>query len=147
MKPEQLYSWMSAVADKLEIDKKGRAKIKSDQTQHGVDTFFGIDYVFDLTKPEGQRVVYAKINGENLLDRKTPVRVVLNTYRMSGCHGFAEATGLKESDAVWTATDYMTDDEANVQYQMGLYVKNKEPITPYDKTEYVQNSEWKIKTK
>jgi len=144
MKPEQLYAWMSAVADKLEINKKGKAAIKSDQSEHGVDTFYGIDYVFDLTKPEGKRVVSAKINGENLLDRKTPVRVVLNTYRMSGCHGFAEATGLKESDSVWTATDYLTDEEANVQYQMGAYVKNKEPITPYDKIEHAKDSVWKI---
>ena len=147
MKPEQLYAWMSAVADKLEINKKGKAAIKSDQSEHGVDTFYGVDYAFDLTKPEGKRIVYAKINGENLLDRKTPVRVVLNTYRMSGCHGFAEATGLKESDSVWTATDYLSDDEANIQYQMGLYVKNKEPITPYDKTEYAKESVWKILTK
>ena len=66
---------------------------------------------------------------------------------MSGCHGFAEATGLKESDSVWTATDYLSDDEANIQYQMGLYVKNKEPITPYDKTEFAKESKWEIKTK
>lgn len=147
MKPEQLYAWMSTVADKMEINKKGKAKIKSDQSEHGIDTFYGIDYVFDLTKPEGKRVVYAKINGENLLDRKTPVRVVLNTYRMSGCHGFAEATGLKESDTVWTATDYMPDEEANIQYQMGLYIKNKTPITPYDKVEHAKDSIWAIITK
>lgn len=147
MKPEQLYAWMSAVADKLEIDKKGKTKIKSDQTEHGVDTFYGIDYVFDLTKPEGKRVVSAKINGENLLDRKTPVRVVLNTYRMSGCHGFAEATGLKEKDKVWTSTDYLPNDEANIQYLMGKYVKQKKSISPFDKSDYVNNSKWKIVVK
>lgn len=147
MTPKQLYSWMSAVADKLEIDKNGKAKIKSDQSEHGVDTFYGIDYVFDLTKPEGKRVVKAQINGENLLDRKTPVRVVLNTYRMSGCHGFGEATGLKEENIVWTATDYLPYDEATIQYLTGRYVKHKELISPDDKSEYGKDSKWEIVTK
>lgn len=147
MTPQQLYSWMSAVADKLEIDEKGKAKIKSDQSEHGADTFYGIDYVFDLTKPEGKRVVKAQINGENLLERKTPVRVVLNTYRMSGCHGFAEATGLKEKDKIWTSTDYLPDSEANIQYLMGRYVKYKELVSPDDKSDYGKDSKWEIKTK
>lgn len=147
MTPQQLYDWMSAVADKLEINKKGIAKIKPDKSEHGVDTFFGIDYIFDLTKPEGKRVVKAQINGENLLDRKTPVRVVLNTYRMSGCHGFGETTGLKDSDIIWSTADNFLNEESYIQYQISKYVKYKELISPNDKIEYVNNTNWEIKTK
>ncbi len=147
MTPKQLYSWMNAIADKLMIDANGNPKIKPDQALHGTDTFYGIDYVFDLTKPEGQRVSSAKINGVNLLDIKTPIRVVLNTYRISGAHGFFDATGLKESDCVWESTDFLSEENASIQALLGQYVHNAGQITPKDKPKYGYDSVWKIITK
>ena len=106
MFPLQLYNWMNRVANKMIIDDKGNPKIKLDESLHGVDTFYGIDYAFDLTKPEGKRVVYAKINGVNLLDMKKPVRVVLNNFRLAGAHSFFDTTGLTEKDNILSLTIY-----------------------------------------
>lgn len=147
MKPAQLYNWMSKVADKLEINAQGVAKLKIDETLHGVDTFYGIDYAFDLTKPEGQRVVYAKINGINLLDVKTPVRVVLNNFRLAGGQGFYETTGLTVNDAVFTSSKSFPDDKISIQSLLGVYVKAKGKIKPEDTVEHSYNSAWKIYTK
>jgi 2',3'-cyclic-nucleotide 2'-phosphodiesterase (5'-nucleotidase family) len=147
MTPQQLYAWMSRVADKLMIDENGNAKIKPDQSIHGTDTFYGIDYTFDLTKPEGQRVVSAKIKGQNLLEMKEPVRVVLNTFRMAGAHSFYETTKLTEKDCAWNATDFHPEDEANVQSQLGEYVRHLKNVTPDQPTEYGYDSKWEVLTK
>lgn len=147
MKPVQLYNWMSKVADKLEINKQGKARIKLDETLHGVDTFYGIDYAFDLTKPEGQRVVYAKINGVNLLDMKTPVRVVLNNFRLAGGQSFYETTGLTSDDAIFTSAKSLPADKVSIQALLGAYVKAKGNIAPEDALEHSYNSQWKVYTK
>lgn len=145
MTPKQLYSWMNAVANKYMIDEKGKAALKPSEAVHGTDTFFGIDYTFDITQPEGKRVVSAKINGQNLTDMKTPVRVVLNNYRLAGSHGFKQATGLSEKDCIWQSTDNLSDEDASVQALLGQYFKEKGKVTPFDKIENVENSKWEIK--
>lgn len=147
MTPQQLYKWMNTVANKLTIDKNGNPVIKENESLHGVDTFYGIDYVFDISKPEGQRVVSAKINGENLLEIKTPIRVVLNTFRTSGSHGFYEATGITESDYIWESTKNLPDDEASIQSILGKYFQYKRTVKPNDKVYRGFDSKWKIITK
>ena len=59
MTGEQLYSWMSTVADMLCVS-DGKAAFKEGTSIYGVDTFYGLDYIFDLSKPEGERVVKAE---------------------------------------------------------------------------------------
>lgn len=144
MTPQQLYAWMSRVADKLMVDENGKIAIKPDQSIHGTDTFYGIDYTFDLTKPEGKRVVSAKIKGTNLLDMKEPIRVVMNTFRMAGAHSFYETTKLTEKDCAWNATDFHPEDVANVQAQLGEYVKHFKKVTPNQPTTYGYDSKWEI---
>ncbi|MGN0004374.1 MAG: bifunctional metallophosphatase/5'-nucleotidase [Candidatus Gastranaerophilaceae bacterium] len=144
MTPKQLYSWMNTVANKFTVE-NGKATLKPSEAVHGTDTFFGIDYTFDITKPEGKRVVSAKINGQNLTDMKTPIRVVLNNYRLAGSHGFKQATGLSEKDCIWQSTDYLSDEDASVQSILGQYFKAKGKVTPFDTIENVDNSKWEIK--
>lgn len=147
MVPLQLYAWMNRVANKLMLDNNGNPAIKPDQSLHGTDTFYGIDYAFDLTKPEGKRVVYAKINGENLLDMKKPIRVVLNNFRIAGGHSFFDTTGLTEEDCLWTSANVFPKDKSNFQSLLGEYVQQKGKISPKDKSEYCYNSKWHIITK
>ena len=66
---------------------------------------------------------------------------------MSGCHGFGETTGLKDSDIIWSTADNFLNEESYIQYQISKYVKYKELISPNDKIEYVNNTNWEIKTK
>lgn len=147
MTPQQLYNWMNTVANKLTVDTNGNPVIKESESLHGVDTFYGIDYIFDISKPEGQRVISAKINGENLLEIKTPIRVVMNTFRASGSHGFYEATGITESDYIWDSTKNLPDDEASIQSILGKYFQYKKIVKPNDKVYRGFDSKWKIITK
>lgn len=89
---------------------------------YGVDSFYGVDYTFDLTKPLGERVTAASIDGTDLLEMDGLIRVTLNSYRLSGGYGFLEATGLTEADCCWTASQYLGADRAPVPTQLGEYV-------------------------
>lgn len=147
MTPEQLYAWMNKVANNLMIDENGNPKLRPDASLHGTDTFFGIDYTFDLTKPEGQRVVKATINGQDLKTMKEPIRVVMNSYRIAGSHGFKETTGLTEDNAIWLSSPNDKDNALSIQDEMALYLKQMKKITPKDTVEHVQNTTWNIITK
>ncbi|MCR5261355.1 MAG: 5'-nucleotidase C-terminal domain-containing protein [Candidatus Gastranaerophilales bacterium] len=166
MHPHQLYNWMNRVANKLEIDKNGKARIKESESVHGTDTFYGIDYAFDLTKPEGKRVVYAKINGQNLTEMKKPVRVVMNNFRLAGAHSFFETTGLTENDCVFTSVKDLPQNLSSLQDIIAKYIwqkgkkvdkpeKNnkynwyweKGKILPDDTVTHSYNSKWCIYTK
>lgn len=146
MTPQQLYAWMSAVADMLVIDADGNPALGEGVSIYGVDCFYGVDYVFDLTKPLGERVTSATINGEELLSLETPIRVTLNSYRLSGGYGFLEATGLTEAQCCWTASQYLGADRAPVPTQLGEYVAHMGEVTPDDPVSHGYDSAWEIVT-
>ena len=135
MNSKQLYSWLNTVANKYTLDSQGKAILKSTEAAHGTDTFYGIDYTLDITKPENQRIISAKINGINLQDIKEPIRIVLNNFRLAGSHGFSQATNFKEKDCIWQSTDDFSEEEASIQALLGKYVKSKEKISPKDTIE------------
>ena len=119
----------------------GKAAFKEGTSIYGVDTFYGLDYIFDLSKPEGERVVKAEINGTDIKGMDS-IRVALNSYRLSGGYGFAEATGLSEADCFWTASTYLGSDMAPVPTQLGEYVKAMGVVTPDDEVSHGYESTW-----
>ena len=145
MTGEQLYGWMSAVADMLVVDENGNPALGEDVSIYGVDTFYGVDYTYDLTKPLGERVTSATINGENVLDMDT-IRVTLNSYRLSGGYGFLEVTGLDESMCCWTASFNLGSDRAPVPTQLGEYVAAMGTVSPSDPVSHGFDSSWTIVT-
>lgn len=147
MTPEQLYAWLNATANKLMIDKNGNPKLKPDASLHGTDTFFGIDYTFDLTKPENERITSATINGVDLKSMKEPIRVVMNSFRIAGSHGFKETTGLTEENAIWISSPTDKDKALSIQDEMALYLAHKKKVTPNDTVQNVKNTKWNIITK
>ena len=146
MTPQQLYNWMSTVADMLVIGEDGLPALGPDVSIYGVDSFYGVDYTFDLTKPLGERVTAATIDGTNLLEMDGPIRVTLNSYRLSGGYGFLEATGLTEADCCWTASQYLGADRAPVPTQLGEYVAHMGTVTPDDPVSHGFDSTWQIVT-
>lgn len=163
MQPLQLYNWMNRVANKLTTDNIGNPIIKPDESLHGVDTFYGIDYAFDLTKPEGKRILYAKINDTALLEMRKPIRVVLNNFRVAGAHSFFDTTGLTEKDCIFTSAKMLPKNMTSVQEILAQYVWKKGKkvvinsdkykwywqkgqIKPDDTVEHSYNSKWFIYT-
>ncbi len=145
MTPQQLYNWMSAVADMYAI-KDGKPAVAEGVSIFGLDTFYGVDYTFDLTKPAGERVVSASINGVDLLKMEGKIRVTLNSYRLSGGYGFFEATGLTEADCCWTASQYLGADRAPVPTLIGEYVAHMGTVSPTDKVSHGTDSKWTLLT-
>lgn len=146
MTGEQLYNWMSMVADMYAVNDSGEAVLAEGASIYGLDTFYGVDYTFDLTKPLGQRVEYARYHGADLLELEGTVRVALNSYRLSGGYGFFEATGLTEADCCWTASKYLGTDRSPVPTQLGEYVAHMGTVTPTDPVAYGEDSQWYLRT-
>ena len=146
MTGQQLYNWMSAVADMYAIDTEGKPCFAEGTSIYGLDTFYGVDYEFDLTKPAGHRVTMAKYNGEDLLKHEGKIRVALNSYRIAGGYGFKEATGLTAADCPWTADRYLGSDRSPVPTQLGEYVAAMKTIKPDDKVSHGADSKWSLKT-
>ncbi len=146
MTGQQLYNWMSAVADMYAVNEGGQPALADGASIYGLDTFYGVDYTFDLTKPLGQRVEYARYDGTDLLELEGTVRVALNSYRLSGGYGFYEATGLTEADCCWTASKYLGTDRSPVPTQLGEYVAHMGTVTPHDPVAYGNDSTWFLRT-
>ena len=138
----ELYNWMNCVADMYTII-DGKAAMADGVSIFGLDTFYGIDYVIDPSLKNGEKLVKAEINGVDV--RKIDsIKVVLNSYRLSGGYGFAEATGKSEADCFWTASQFLGSDRAPVPTQIGEYVKAMKVVSPSDGVSHGFDSCWKI---
>ena len=61
---------------------------------YNYDRFSGVDYVFDTTRPVGQRVTSIRVDGRELEEGET-VSVCINSYRSSGAGGYEMLVGQK----------------------------------------------------
>ena len=141
---EQLWNWMNTTVNYYDVDENGKVYLNA--SVFGTDTFYGVDYTVDLTKPYGERLVSATYQGQDLKSYEGLIRCALNSYRLSGGYGFFEATGVTEADCVWTASMYLGSDRAPVPTQLGEYVAHMGTVTPNDKVSHGADSTWKIIT-
>ena len=144
MTGEQLWNWMNTTVNYYDVDENGNVYLNS--SVFGTDTFYGVDYTVDLTKPYGERLVSATYQGQDLKTYEGLIRCTLNSYRLSGGYGFYEATGLTEADCCWTASMYLGSDRAPVPTQLGEYVAHMGTVTPYDAVSRGADSTWTIIT-
>ena len=139
---QELYDWMSCVADMYTI-KDGKVAMGDGVSIFGLDTFYGVDYVIDPSQESGKKLLKAEINGVDIRTIDS-INVALNSYRLSGGYGFAEATGKSEADCFWTASQFLGSDRAPVPTQIGEYVKAMKVVSPSDKVYHGYDSSWKI---
>lgn len=142
MTGNELYAWMSRVADMYRAE-NGALSLDEGVSIYGVDSFYGVDYVFDVRRDKGDRIVSATINGVDIRNINS-IRVALNSYRLSGGYGFLEATGLTEADCFWTASTYLGSDLAPVPTQIGEYVEYMGTVSPSDPVSHGYDSSWEI---
>ena len=144
MTGEQLWNWMNTTVNYYDVDEDGNIYLNN--SIYGTDTFYGVDYTVDLTKPYGERLVSATYQGQDLKTYDGLIRCALNSYRLSGGYGFFEATGLTEADCCWTASQYLGSDRAPVPTQLGEYVAHMGTVTPNDPVSHGTESTWTIIT-
>ena len=140
----ELWNWMNTVANYYDVDENGNIYLNS--SVFGTDTFYGVDYIIDLTKPYGERLVKATYQGQDLKTYDGLIRCALNSYRLSGGYGFFEATGKTEADCAWTASMYLGSDRAPVPTQLGEYVAHMGTVTPNDAVSHGADTTWTIIT-
>ena len=140
----ELWNWMNTVANYYDVDENGNIYLNS--SVFGTDTFYGVDYTIDLTKPYGERLVSATYQGQDLKSYEGLIRCALNSYRLSGGYGFFEATGKTEADCAWTASMYLGSDRAPVPTQLGEYVAHMGTVAPNDAVSHGADTTWTIIT-
>ncbi len=88
---KQILDWLERAAYNFkQVDPNSSSPqhiLDYDFRAYNFDVIEGIEYVYDITKPAGQRVVKATFNEENL-DENMEFLIVTNNYRGSGGGGF-----------------------------------------------------------
>jgi len=85
----------------------GKAWLKNQP--YNFDSAAGIDYIVDLTKPEGSRITVGKFTDGRIFEKNKMYKVAVNSYRGNGGGGhFTEGAGIARDDLrarVLTSTD------------------------------------------
>lgn len=137
MTGRQLKAWMSKVADKYTINPEtNKAEIKRGESIFGIDTFYGVNYEYHLWKEPGNRLANVTLADGTPVTDDMVLRVAINNYRLSGEYGFAEATGISESDAIWSSVRDLGIDRGQVRILIAEYIRQEGTIRPYSQTHW-----------
>ncbi|MDO4543454.1 MAG: alpha/beta fold hydrolase [Clostridia bacterium] len=141
----ELKAWLNTLANNFEINASGSIVKKASANIFGMDSVYGVDYLFDISRPEGERLVYCYYNGE-LLEDDTVIRVAINNYRLSGAYGWNENVGIDDTEAVWSAAYSLGSDRSQVKVLLGEYFTYMETVTADDAPYKGTDSEWAMTT-
>ncbi len=95
---------------------------------YNYDSFSGINYVVDITKPAGSRVTIKTLSDGRTFSKDATYLVALNSYRAQGGGGHLEAAGLTKEmvdERLVSATD------KDLRYYLLKEFENNEVISPY----------------
>ncbi len=101
----KLKAALERSAEYFELDAEGKIAIsetflKPKVEHYNYDYYAGIEYVFDIRKPVGNRLAELKFNGKNV-ENDDKFTLCLNSYRASGAGGYScycDCPKLKEDD-------------------------------------------------
>ncbi len=66
---------------------------------YNYDSFAGVNYVVDITKPEGNRVTFKTLSDGSRFDLNAEYTVAINSYRAQGGGGHLGAAGIDREEA------------------------------------------------
>lgn len=141
----QILAWMNANANNLEAV-NGLTVLAKDASIYGIDTIYGIEYEYDLTKPKNKRVTKALYNEIPLAEYKDKIKVAMTTYRAAGGYDFTKITGLSDKDAIWTSDEFFPASKCSTSDLLGEYLRTLKTPTPDAKLPYAADCNWKIIT-
>lgn len=141
----QILAWMNANANNLE-DANGTAVLAKGASIYGIDTIYGIEYEYDLTKPKNKRVTKALYNGIPLAEYKDKIRVAMTTYRAAGGYDFTKITGVSEKDIIWSSDRVFPAGKNCTTDLIAEYFKTLKTVNPDTKIQFAADSNWKIIT-
>ena len=118
---------------KFRTDQNGKVEVINGNVwlknpAYNFDSAVGIDYVVDLTKPEGSRVTILKMTNGAPFENKKQYTVAINSYRGNGGGGhLTSGAGIPKKDLM---SRVITSTDRDFRYYMIEYIKNKNDINP-----------------
>lgn len=98
--------------------------LKPKVTHYNYDFFAGFSYTFDISRPEGERVVDIKVNGEPLGDKK--YTLAMSDYRSTGTGGYD----------CYKTCPVVKELAVDIQELAIEYIKNHEVVQIIDKPDF-----------
>jgi 2',3'-cyclic-nucleotide 2'-phosphodiesterase/3'-nucleotidase len=112
----------------------GKAWLKNQP--YNFDSAAGIDYVVDVSKPEGQRVIIKSLSGGKPFEMGKIYKVAINSYRGNGGGGhLTEGAGL---DAGTLKNRLIASTDRDLRYYILKSIEEKKTISP------APGNNWKI---
>lgn len=103
---------------------------------YNFDSANGIEYVVDLTKPEGSRIVISGFTNGKVFDTNAIYKVAVNSYRGNGGGGhFTEGVGLGRDEL---RTRIITSTDRDLRYYILKSIETRKTVSPQT------SSNWKI---
>ena len=104
----------------------GRAWLKN--TAYNFDSAAGIDYIVDVTKPEGQRVTIRSFTDGRPFDNQKKYRVAVNSHRGNGGGGhLTEGAGIKMDEL---RKRIISSTERDLRYYILKSIEDRKTISP-----------------
>jgi 2',3'-cyclic-nucleotide 2'-phosphodiesterase/3'-nucleotidase len=130
------YNTISGTDDlllKFRTDKKGKLIVTDGNVwlknpAYNFDSAAGIDYVVDVSKPEGLRITIKGLTNGNKFDPGKTYLVAVNSYRGNGGGGhFNEGVGLDKTEMM---SRIIKSTERDLRYYMIESIRQKKHIKP-----------------
>ncbi|HEX2920603.1 MAG TPA: bifunctional UDP-sugar hydrolase/5'-nucleotidase [Bacteroidales bacterium] len=117
---------------KLKVAKDGKPVLKNGKAwlinqPYNFDSAVGIEYVVDVTKPEGERVTILKLADGSVFKEDEKYKVAINSYRGSGGGGhLTEGAGLTPEDLNFRL---INSTDKDLRYYILKYIEQKKVIS------------------
>ncbi len=118
---------------KFRLDKSGKPALTNGKAwlknqPYNFDSAAGIDYVVDVGKPEGERVLIKAFSNGKPFELNKTYRVAVNSYRGNGGGGhFTEGAGINKNDL---AKRLISSTDRDLRYYIMKSLESKEVIKP-----------------
>ncbi len=113
---------------------EGRARLRNQP--YNFDSAAGINYIVDVSKPEGERVRISSFSDGRPFEKEKVYRVAVNSYRCNGGGGhFTEGVGLSSEEL---RSRLITSTDKDLRYYIIKAIEKRKIIAPSP------NKNWKV---
>jgi 2',3'-cyclic-nucleotide 2'-phosphodiesterase/3'-nucleotidase len=126
---------------KLRLDKDGKPVLYSGRARllnpsYDFDSAAGIDYIVDISKPEGHRITIKSFSDGRPFEAEKTYKVAVNSHRGNGSGGhFTEGAGISSAEL---KSRLVSSTEKDLRFYIMKSIENKKVINP------VPLNNWKI---
>lgn len=134
-------NWFNQMRDqndhllKFKLDESGNIKYSErskspelEERYYNYESAAGIDYVVDVTKPIGERVIIQKLSNGNSFDLNTKYKVAVNSYRGNGGGGHLTRGAKIPQEEL--SKRVINSTEKDLRYYLMKWIEKEKTVTP-----------------